>query len=165
MMVVRALEVLSSEYSDGGFRVVREVHGGWKHGYVSVAALGNCDGEGGVNCAVTQHRANQMWVLVVFKAPFSTAAGDEEDDGGASEVRMGARGRTAMAGLRRKVTGGITGGKIRRYKPLPTLKLCVSQKTITGGIIGGKFRCQRPSTREDLCVCGVGDEHSDGNLR
>ncbi|MED6223179.1 hypothetical protein PIB30_071485, partial [Stylosanthes scabra] len=77
--VVRALDVLSSEYSDGGFRVIREVHGGWRHGYVSAAAPGNRDGEGGVKCAITQHHANQIWVLVVFKAPFSTAGGDGED--------------------------------------------------------------------------------------
>ncbi|MED6141141.1 hypothetical protein PIB30_100379, partial [Stylosanthes scabra] len=46
----------------------------------------------GVNCAVTQ-----LWVFVVFNAPFSTAAGDGEDDGGASEVRTGARQRMATA--------------------------------------------------------------------
>ncbi|MED6225018.1 hypothetical protein PIB30_089714, partial [Stylosanthes scabra] len=68
--VVQAFEVLSSEYSDDGYR----------HGYVSAAAPGIPDGEGGV------------------KAPFSTAVGDGEDNDGASEVRMGARRRMATAG-------------------------------------------------------------------
>ncbi|MED6187044.1 hypothetical protein PIB30_072617 [Stylosanthes scabra] len=48
-------------------------------GYVSAVAPGNPDGEGGV------------------KAPFSTAAGDGEDDSEASEVRTGARRRMATA--------------------------------------------------------------------
>ncbi|MED6152727.1 hypothetical protein PIB30_094772 [Stylosanthes scabra] len=45
---------------------------GGSDGYVSAAAPGSPDGEGGV------------------KAPFSTAAGDGEDDNGEMEVRMGA---------------------------------------------------------------------------
>ncbi|MED6137697.1 hypothetical protein PIB30_067360 [Stylosanthes scabra] len=68
------------------------LYGGCDSSYVSAAAPGNPHGEGGVNCAVTQ-----MWVFVVLKAPFSTAAGDEEDDGGASEARTEARRRMATA--------------------------------------------------------------------
>ncbi|MED6173206.1 hypothetical protein PIB30_057094 [Stylosanthes scabra] len=73
------------------------LYGGCGSGYVSARRQETLTARVAVNCAVTQ-----MWVFVVFNAPFSTAAGDGEDDGGASEVQTGARRRMATAGKWRR---------------------------------------------------------------
>ncbi|MED6146839.1 hypothetical protein PIB30_038397 [Stylosanthes scabra] len=110
------------------------LYGGCGSGYVSAAAPANPDGEGGVNCAVTQ-----MWVLVVFKAPFSTAAGDGEDDGGASEVRTGARRRMATAGIWRF---GMEGGGVDGVVVVATMGV-------------GAASIERERSVDDVVILGI----------